>query len=107
MLFKAAICTIISHFLWFIQLYNSAFQGSLGITNLIIPSVESIKEYCFSDCLNLNKIKLENCIEIKRGAFKNCLKLSKIDLPNIENIDAYSFSNTALTKIELNRLEVY
>jgi hypothetical protein len=109
------------------EITNSAFQYAEGLTNVHIPdNIQTIKEYAFISCTNMESIILPNSItKIERNAFEGCYKITEITIPkqvttiatttfakcinlqkiilheNIQNIEDHAFSEcTSLKTIQ-------
>ena len=83
---------------------QSAFHSS-GIKELIIPEgLESIGDYAFSGCSNLEKIMIPNSVtDIGESAFLGCISLESIVIPDsVIGIGEDMFSDcTSLKKVVL------
>ncbi len=72
---------------------NGIFSES-GIENFTLPNnIETIPEYMFDGCINLQKIDIPNSVKtIGDSAFRWCTSLENIKIPNsLQIIDAYAF----------------
>lgn len=78
------------------------------IKDLVIPdSVESIKDFAFAICQELNKIEIgKNVKNIEASVFANCTSLNSITIPeNVNNIGFYAFYNcTNLENVNYNAI---
>lgn len=82
---------------------ENAFSSNTAITLVSIPdSCKYINNYAFSDCDNLQEIKLGNNIEqLGLGCFINDNKLLSITLPrSMQSIDLGTFSESGITEIQ-------
>ena len=82
---------------------RSSFHDNTTITSVSIPdSCKYIDDYAFSDCHNLQKIKLGNNIEqLGWGCFFNDNKLLSITLPrSMQSIDLGTFNGSGITEIQ-------
>ena len=82
---------------------RSSFHDNTTITSVSIPdSCKYIGDYAFSDCHNLQKIKLGNNIEqLGWGCFFNDNKLLSITLPrSMQSIDLGTFNGSGITEIQ-------
>ena len=87
-----------------IAIGSHAFDNNTGITGTITfsSSINTIGDYAFNNCANLNGIKFKNgCKTIGDYAFSNCSLLNQsIELPeSLKTIGDYAFSND--TKMNL------
>lgn len=62
-----------------------------GITELDIPSVESIGESAFSSCSKLITVKMPKVTNLGRSAFSSCRSLKTIELPRVTKIPVSAF----------------
>ena len=80
-------------------------NNNLIKTIIIGSSVQTIGEWVFFECRNLEEIIFEEPCQIKKlekACFANCSNLRKINLPSsIEEIDRYAFSACPLETIIL------
>ncbi len=74
------------------------------ITEISLPVAETIGEYAFVYCEELEKVTLGDAIgEIGEGAFSYCTSLDNVEgLGFAEKIDAYAFAYTAITNADLS-----
>ena len=84
------------------------------LKSLILPNIENIGEFAFSNCSHLTSVEITGKIQkIKKGVFRDCSSLKEILLPSeIESIYTYAFYNcTQLQSIilpdSLNYLGAY
>ena len=76
-------------------------QGDLSgiidrsIQTIEIPSVSSIGEYAFSNCISLKSVTIPNSVTgIGNYAFANCIGLTSVTIPNsVTGIGNYAFAN--------------
>ncbi len=98
----------------YIQKY--AFSGLTALKSVTLPEdTTDIYVGAFEGCINLETINLNNVVKVENYAFRNCEKLSNVnkegqttgkDLSNIVTIGEGAFANTALTKIDLEKVRV-
>lgn len=82
---------------------ENAFSSNTAITLVSIPdSCKYINNYAFSDCDNLQEIKLGNNVEqLGWSCFFNDNKLLSITLPrSMQSIDLGTFSGSGITEIQ-------
>jgi len=72
--------------------YN-AFANHTNITGVTIPSVTDIGEKAFNNCVNLEKVIIDNysSIYISHEAFLGCTKLTSIKIQGKANIESNAF----------------
>jgi Leucine-rich repeat (LRR) protein len=88
---------------------DGLYASDKKIKKVVIgKKVETIYEYAFKDCINLEEVDLSSSKikDIYESCFEGCSKLDNIILPkNIKQIDIYSFANcTSLKSIVLNNV---
>ena len=90
-----------------------AFQGQERVENVVVPDgVESLGNFCFSDCYNLTTVTLPSSLkEIGGGAFQGT-GLKEIEIPSgVKVIERYTFQSYQLVKVSLpktlKRIESY
>ena len=87
-----------------------AFRNCVGLTDIVIPnSVTYIGEKTFFGCQKLKNVTLGSGLtKINDYTFYKCIALESISLTdNIKSIGAFAFrGNSALTEVNLNRVEV-
>ena len=72
------------------EIGENAFSGCTGLKEIIIDTVESIRESAFENCMNLSKVTFGFEIRyIYSNAFKNCVSLSNLDMAHIRDRDGY------------------
>lgn len=79
------------------KLYNAsraAFNGS-GLTQVIFPKLETIREQAFAWCASLVKVKCDNATMILDDAFNGCANLETVDILGGSSLS--SFSRNPLT----------
>ena len=85
--------------------FKEYFNNHSIKTIIIGSSVQTIEEWAFFKCQNLEEILFEEPCQIKKlehCCFADCSNLRKIDLPSsIENIDRYAFSACSLERVIL------
>ena len=73
---------------------SSAFAGCKGLKTVINNSSEiEIQDSAFCKCVNLNEIKLDNCVEIGKSAFLDCSNIKQITLNKCNTIEEDAFRN--------------
>ena len=77
-------------------LYNAKhlFVDGDEVTGITIPAgITEIKQYAFTNCLNLKNVSIPNSVKsIENSAFNGCTNLSKVTMSNsIDTIGAYAF----------------
>ena len=82
------------------------YRSNNSIKTIIIgSSVQTIGEWAFTRCQNVEEIIFEEPCQItklEQGCFDNCSNLKKIDLPSsIEEIDINSFNSCPLERVIL------
>lgn len=84
-----------------------AFSNCKNLKDIDLSNVITIERNAFMDCKSLESINLSSCIDISGGAFIDCESLENVSFGNIKSIGTYTFTGTAITKIELpNSLEL-
>ena len=87
------------------EIRNSAFNGCLDLTSVIIPnSITSIGNYAFYGCKVLTSVTIGNGVtSIGDCAFQECSSLTAIEIPNsVTSIGSSAFSScSALTSITI------
>ena len=85
------------------EIHPFAFAGCTGLTDVVIPdSITSISYDTFIECSNLRNVGISDSVtSIGYGAFSECSSLTEIDIPgSVTSIDDYAFSNcSSLTNI--------
>lgn len=79
------------------KLYNAsraAFNGS-GLTQVIFPKLETIREQAFAWCASLVKVKCDKATTILDDAFNGCANLETVDILGGSSLS--SFSRNPLT----------
>lgn len=79
------------------KLYNAsraAFNGS-GLTQVIFPKLETIREQAFAWCASLVKVKCDKATMILDDAFNGCANLETVDILGGSSLS--SFSRNPLT----------
>ena len=83
-------------------MYIYTYHGP-KIEKIDISSAESIGEYCFSYCRQLNEIKLGEAIsEIPAYAFAGCESLKTVNLNGVETIGKYAFMECGLESVDVS-----
>ena len=69
---------------------NYAFQYCSNLESIKINSVKSIGEYAFEYCYSLQSIELQKCDHIGNGAFTHCYMLQTADVRKTDNVNIFS-----------------
>ncbi len=95
----------IGYWLSVIEIGQSAFRNSTGLTSVTIPStVKSIGDYAFRGCTGLAEITIPSSVtSIGSYAFYGCSGLTRTNVPeSVTTISDYTFCNcTCLTEIDI------
>ncbi len=88
--------------------YTNSGQVIVGVTSVYIgANVESIGDYAFSGCVNLNSVNIPNSVvSVGSSAFERCSSLTEITIPeNVTNLGAGAFRYCYnLTSINFNAI---
>ncbi len=86
-------------------IYQSAFNGCTGLTEITIPeSIISIESSAFKGCTNLTTVNFnaENCSSMSSTVFENCNALTTVNFgENVRTIPAYAFYRTKITELNI------
>ena len=86
-------------------MYRYTYHGPV-IESADISSTETLGEYAFSYCRNLNNVTLSKKItEIKPYTFAGCDALKEINLDKVETIGEYAFMECGLESVDLSTVE--
>ena len=69
---------------------NYAFEDCCNLESIKINSVKSIGEYAFEYCYSLQSVELQKCEHIGNGAFLNCYMLQTADVRKTDNVNIFS-----------------
>ena len=69
---------------------NYAFEYCCNLESIKINSVKSIGEYAFEYCYSLQSIELQKCDHIGNGAFTHCYMLQTADVRKTDNVNIFS-----------------
>ena len=73
----------------------ATFANCTALEEVILPTtIKDIQPSAFYECVQLNKINLENVEIIRQNAFYNNVLLKKVDLSSTKEIKDKAFSNT-------------
>ncbi len=92
-------------------LTSSMFKGCTSLKSFDIPSnVTTYGTSMFQDCTALESVTLSGnakATKIPNSMFENCTALKSIEIPDVvQYIGKYSFKNTGLEKIDLNKVKI-
>ena len=79
---------------------NGALSGNTKITKITAPSVKRVRDYAFSECINLSSVQLGALTEIGDYAFYNT-DITAIPQNTVSEIGDYSFARTDITSVEI------
>ena len=94
------------------SLGDYSFKDCINLEKIVFndnAKIKIIPDSCFMTCTKLTEIHLPSCItEIQRKAFIECSNLININLTdlNLKIIEKYAFYNTNIPKIKLKHLEI-
>ena len=76
------------------------------LQSITLPQMDTIKENCFKNCINLKNVILDGAKTIKDSAFEGCISLEEIFL-NVETFvgDSHFKGCTSLKTIKINKLK--
>lgn len=69
---------------------NYAFEYCSNLESIKINSVKSIGVWAFEYCYSLQSVELQNCENIGDGAFSNCYMLQTADVRKTDNVNIFS-----------------
>ena len=74
----------------------------MKLTDVYLPSVQTLGDAVFSDCYALKTISLPECIDLGNGVFNSCEALETVYAPKATNLGAIEFMMcTSLMKVTL------
>ena len=85
-----------------IEIEGYALEGCMKLTDVYLPSVQTLGDAVFSDCYALKTISLPECIDLGNGVFNSCEALETVYAPKATNLGAIEFMMcTSLMKVTL------
>ena len=85
-----------------IEIEGFALEGCMKLTDVYLPSVQTLGDAVFSDCYALKTISLPECIDLGNGVFNSCEALETVYAPKATNLGAIEFMMcTSLMKVTL------
>ena len=85
-----------------IEIEGFALEGCMKLTDVYLPSVQTLGDAVFSDCYALKTISLPECIDLGNGVFNSCEALETVYAPKATNLGAIEFMLcTSLMKVTL------
>ena len=85
-----------------IEIEGFALEGCMKLTDVYLPSVQTLGDAVFSDCYALKTISLPECIDLRNGVFNSCEALETVYAPKATNLGAIEFMMcTSLMKVTL------
>ena len=85
-----------------IKIEGFALEGCMKLTDVYLPSVQTLGDAVFSDCYALKTISLPECIDLGNGVFNSCEALETVYAPKATNLGAIEFMLcTSLMKVTL------
>ena len=85
-----------------IEIEGFALEGCMKLTDVYLPSVQTLGDAVFSDCYALKTISLPECIDLGNGVFNSCEALETVYAPKATNLGAIEFIMcTSLMKVTL------
>ena len=89
-----------------IEIEGFALEGCMKLTDVYLPSVQTLGDAVFSDCYALKTISLPECIDLGNGVFNSCEALETVYAPKATNLGAIEFMLcTSLTKVTLGSVQ--
>lgn len=83
--------------------YNTYYRDNFALKAIDLPNVETIENWAFENCCNLQEINLPNLKSLGDFAFYGCKSLSKAILPRVETIENCAFGRcSSLREVELS-----
>ena len=77
-----------------------------NLTDVNLPSVQSVGLQCFYGCISLRTISLPECIDLGEDTFNSCETLETVYAPKATNLGSIVFFYcTSLTKVTLGSVE--
>ena len=85
-----------------IEIEGFALEGCMKLTDVYLPSLQTLGDAVFSDCYALKTISLPECIDLGNGVFNSCEALETVYAPKATNLGAIEFMMcTSLMKVTL------
>ena len=85
-----------------IEIEGFALEGCMKLTDVYLPSVQTLGDAVFSECYALKTISLPECIDLGNGVFNSCEALETVYAPKATNLGAIEFMLcTSLMKVTL------
>ena len=85
-----------------IEIEGFALEGCMKLTDVYLPSVQTLGDAVFSECYALKTISLPECIDLGNGVFNSCEALETVYAPKATNLGAIEFMMcTSLMKVTL------
>ncbi len=89
-----------------IEIEGFALEGCMKLTDVYLPSVQTLGDAVFSDCYALKTISLPECIDLGNGVFNSCEALETVYAPKATNLGAIEFMMcTSLMKVTLGSVQ--
>ena len=89
-----------------IEIEGFALEGCMKLTDVYLPSVQTLGDAVFSDCYALKTISLPECIDLGNGVFNSCEALETVYAPKATNLGAIEFMLCiSLTKVTLGSVQ--
>ena len=89
-----------------IEIEGFALEGCMKLTDVYLPSVQTLGDAVFSECYALKTISLPECIDLGNGVFNSCEALETVYAPKATNLGAIEFMLcTSLTKVTLGSVQ--
>lgn len=85
-----------------IAIEDYAFTLCMNLTDVYLPSVQTLGGNVFYECYTLKTISLPECIDLGNGVFNSCEALETVYAPKATNLGAIEFMMcTSLMKVTL------
>lgn len=85
-----------------IAIEDYAFTSCMNLTDVYLPSVQTLGGNVFFECYALKTISLPECIDLGNGVFNSCEALETVYAPKATNLGAIEFMMcTSLMKVTL------
>ncbi len=89
-----------------ISIEGYAFNPCMNLTDVYLPSVQTLGVGVFFECYALKTISLPECINLGNGVFSSCEALETVYAPKATNLGAIEFMLcTSLTKVTLGSVQ--